>query len=30
MTLAGFKAIFFWEYLHRSRPVIGLAFALLR
>lgn len=29
MTLAGFKAIFFWEYLHRLLGrVIGLAFAL--
>ena len=29
MTLAGFKAIFFWEYLHRSLGrVIGLAVAL--
>ncbi|HEX8486785.1 COX15/CtaA family protein [Sphingomonas sp.] len=29
MTLAGFKAIFFWEYLHRALGrVIGLAFAL--
>ncbi|TPG21863.1 heme A synthase [Sphingomonas koreensis] len=28
MTLAGFKAIFFWEYLHRLvGRVIGLAFA---
>ena len=28
MTLAGFKAIFFWEYLHRLLGrVIGLAFA---
>jgi heme a synthase len=29
MTLAGFKAIFFWEYLHRLLGrLIGLAFAL--
>ena len=29
MTLAGFKAIFFWEYLHRVLGrVIGIAFAL--
>ena len=29
MTLAGFKAIFFWEYLHRLLGrVIGMAFAL--
>ena len=29
MTLAGFKAIFFWEYLHRLLGrVIGLAFAV--
>jgi len=29
MTLAGFKAIFFWEYLHRLLGrIIGLAFAL--
>ena len=29
MTLAGFKAIFFWEYMHRLLGrVIGLAFAL--
>jgi cytochrome c oxidase assembly protein subunit 15 len=29
MTLAGFKAIFFWEYLHRLvGRMIGLAFAL--
>jgi len=29
MTLAGFKAIFFWEYLHRLLGrVIGLAFTL--
>ena len=29
MTLAGFQAIFFWEYLHRLLGrVIGLAFAL--
>lgn len=29
MTLAGFKAIFFWEYVHRLLGrVIGLAFAL--
>jgi cytochrome c oxidase assembly protein subunit 15 len=29
MTLAGFKTIFFWEYLHRLMGrVIGLAFAL--
>jgi len=29
MTLAGFKAIFFWEYVHRLLArVIGLAFAL--
>jgi len=29
MTLAGFKAIFFWEYLHRLLGrVIGLAFAM--
>ena len=29
MTLTGFKAIFFWEYLHRLLGrVIGLAFAL--
>ena len=29
MSLAGFKAIFFWEYLHRLLGrVIGLAFAL--
>ncbi len=29
MTLAGFKAIFFWEYIHRVLGrVIGLAFAL--
>ncbi|WP_347091767.1 COX15/CtaA family protein [Sphingomonas parapaucimobilis] len=29
MTLAGFKAIFFWEYLHRVLGrVIGMAFAL--
>jgi cytochrome c oxidase assembly protein subunit 15 len=29
MTLAGFKAIFFWEYLHRLwGRLIGLAFAL--
>ncbi len=29
MTLAGFKGIFFWEYLHRVwGRVIGLAFAL--
>ncbi|WP_374943086.1 COX15/CtaA family protein [Sphingomonas sp.] len=29
MTLAGFQAIFFWEYLHRVLGrVIGLAFAL--
>jgi cytochrome c oxidase assembly protein subunit 15 len=29
MTLSGFKAIFFWEYLHRLLGrVIGLAFAL--
>uniref|UniRef100_UPI0035CC2CA6 COX15/CtaA family protein n=1 Tax=uncultured Sphingomonas sp. TaxID=158754 RepID=UPI0035CC2CA6 len=29
MTLAGFKAIFFWEYLHRSLGrVIGLAYLL--
>ena len=29
MTLAGFKSIFFWEYLHRALGrVIGLAFAL--
>ena len=29
MTLGGFKAIFFWEYLHRLLGrVIGLAFAL--
>ena len=29
MTLAGFKAIFFWEYLHRALArTIGVAFAL--
>ena len=29
MTLAGFKAIFFWEYVHRLLGrVIGLAFAV--
>eukprot|EP01035_Chromulina_nebulosa_P037273 gene37273-50308_t len=29
MTLSGFKAIFFWEYLHRFLGrIIGLAFAL--
>mgnify|MGYP003916069445 CR=1 FL=1 len=29
MTLAGFKAIFFWEYLHRALArTIGMAFAL--
>jgi len=29
MTLAGFKAIFFWEYLHRFLGrIIGIAFAL--
>ena len=29
MTLAGFKAIFFWEYVHRLLGrVIGMAFAL--
>ncbi|MFW2853536.1 COX15/CtaA family protein [Sphingomonas sp. TX0543] len=29
MTIAGFKAIFFWEYIHRVLGrVIGLAFAL--
>ncbi|WEK43316.1 MAG: COX15/CtaA family protein [Candidatus Sphingomonas colombiensis] len=29
MTLAGFKAIFFWEYIHRVLGrVIGMAFAL--
>jgi cytochrome c oxidase assembly protein subunit 15 len=29
MTLAGFKAIFFWEYLHRFLGrIIGVAFAL--
>lgn len=29
MTLAGFKAIFFWEYIHRVLGrIIGLAFAL--
>ncbi len=29
MTLAGFKAIFFWEYFHRALArTIGLAFAL--
>ncbi|WP_375396481.1 COX15/CtaA family protein [uncultured Sphingomonas sp.] len=29
MTIAGFKAIFFWEYLHRLLGrVIGMAFAL--
>lgn len=29
MTLAGFKAIFFWEYIHRALArTIGMAFAL--